>query len=220
MTAVRELHFYPKNHALVVFDITAKGKVPVHRVDARGGPAAVGSDPRMAEIPTTAGTYVVEKIHAYRTPSWKFSQIKWGTKLRDMPKQNDVWYQLPSGSWASAKNNYAITRDEVRQQHFEYYGTLVVPPVWVFNDFGPIAVRYFVDRNGNRKLDGTEKLMGEMIHTTPDNEAQSAQGQPVVLTDSHGCVHVKPSDRDHLLRLGVFKRGTTFVVHTYSESYP
>jgi hypothetical protein len=38
-------------------------------------------------------------------------------------------------------------------------------------------IRYFEDKNNNRKLDGKEQLSGEMNHTTPDNEAATARGQ-------------------------------------------
>jgi len=55
----------------------------------------------------------------------------------------------------------------------------------LFNDFGPVAVRYFRDDNHNRRLDGKEYLSGEMFHTTPDNEAQAARGQP---TDRPGAI--------------------------------
>ncbi|GAA3916142.1 hypothetical protein GCM10022277_08530 [Litoribacillus peritrichatus] len=39
----------------------------------------------MAEQPTTAGTFIIDKAHAYRTPTWAWSAIKWGTLLMDKP---------------------------------------------------------------------------------------------------------------------------------------
>jgi hypothetical protein len=90
----------------------------------------------------------------------------------------------------------------------------------VFNDFGANAVRYFVDLNKNRKLDGREHLSGEMIHTTPENEAQDAKKETVTLAPSHGCIHVKPSDREALLKAGAFARGTDLVIHKYGEKVP
>lgn len=62
--------------------------------------------------------------------------------------------------------------------------------------------------------------MGEMIHTTPEDEANSARGIPFTLSESHGCVHIRPSDRDKLVRAHVFKIGTPFIVHRYTETYP
>lgn len=94
------------------------------------------------------------------------------------------------------------------------------PPAWVFNDFGPIAIRYFKDLNRNRKLDARERLSGEMIHTTPIDEANTARGLPVNLGPSHGCIHIKPIDRDCFLQAGAFARGTDFIIHTYDEPLP
>jgi len=93
MEASIELHFYPGLNILVV---KKEGKV-IKRYEAKGGPASMGSDPNMAEEPTWPGLYYIDKAHAYRTPTWSYSKIKWGTKLKDMPAKNDVWYQFPNG---------------------------------------------------------------------------------------------------------------------------
>lgn len=100
------------------------------------------------------------------------------------------------------------------------YGKYSVPETWVFNDFGPIAIRWFRDVNGNGKLDVDERLSGQMFYTTPDNEAQAAFKQPVTLTESHCCIHLKPVDRDRLFSAGAFKPGTRFTVHRYDETAP
>jgi hypothetical protein len=88
-----------------------------------------------------------------------------------------------------------------------------IPDVWVLNDFGPVAINYFRDPNRNRKRDPGEKAMGEMIHTTPDDEGQTDQGKPVQLSFSHGCIHVRPADLARLLRGAAFKVGELIVVH-------
>jgi hypothetical protein len=95
-----------------------------------------------------------------------------------------------------------------------------VPDIWVFNDFGAEAVRYFRDKNADRKLDAGEVVSGEMIHTTPENEAQTAKGEPVTFEPSHGCIHVSPGDRARLRAARAFDRGTTLVIHTYAEDPP
>jgi hypothetical protein len=92
-----------------------------------------------------------------------------------------------------------------------------IPDVWVFNDFGPVAINYFRDPNRNRKRDAGEKMMGEMIHTTPQNEGQTDRGDRVTLYPSHGCIHVRPADLARLLRAGAFKVGELVVVHGPSE---
>jgi len=69
-------------------------------------------------------------------------------------------------------------------------------------------------------LDGGERLSGEMIHTTPADEADNALGRRVVLDSSHGCIHVSPRGRDKLLAAGAFQPGTPLVIHTYDEHLP
>ncbi len=95
-----------------------------------------------------------------------------------------------------------------------------IPDRWVFNDFGPFAVRYFVDKNRNHKRDRNEPLSGEMIHTTADNEAEVSQGSRASLLPSHGCIHVDPIDRERLHAAGAFERGTDLLIHGYNEPLP
>ncbi|MET1077919.1 MAG: L,D-transpeptidase family protein [Pseudomonas sp.] len=208
-----ELHFYPGQHLLVGRD---QNTVKV-RVEAWGGPDKMGTDARMPEEPTWPGTYVIDSAHPYNTASWPYARIRWGTKLQDKPELNDVWHELANGKWASVSKDFGITRNNIKALHAALYVANTVPATWVFNDFGPIAIRWFKDLNGNRRLDGKEQLSGQMFHTTPINEAQHARGLTVELTASHGCIHLKPADRDQLFALGAFKPKTVFVVHEYHE---
>lgn len=207
------LEFFPGQHLLVVMD---GGKV-IARYEAWGGPSTIGTDPRMPEEPTTAGMYVIDQAHPYRTPTWPMSSLKWGTPLRDMPTKNDVWYQVAGGEWASVSKDHGISRAEILELNQALYGLSRVPVRWVFNDFGPLAIRWFKDLNGNRLLDGAERLSGQIFHTTPENEAEHALGKPILLGPSHGCTHLKPPDRDKLFHQGAFKPKTLFVVHRYHE---
>jgi hypothetical protein len=208
-----ELHFFPGQNVLAI----KKGNFYVSRYEAWGGPSAVGTDPRMPEEPTWPGTYVIHSTHSYVTPTWPFSKIKWGTPLQDKPQLNDVYYQLPSKKWGSVKKDTGIERKNILQTYFNYYGKMKVPATWVFNDFGPMAIRWFKDTNGNKILDKNETLSGQMFHTTPQNEAENALGKTVQLGPSHGCIHLNPRDRDTMLNLGAFKPQTIFVVHNYNE---
>jgi hypothetical protein len=121
-----------------------------------------------------------------------------------------------------------ITVDDVIESFHSLYGDNRkydrngdgVPEEWLFNDFGPVAITYFRDPNRNRVLDAGERIMGEMIHTTSENEAQTDRGLPVKMTHSHGCIHVRPADLGRLERLGAFKRGTLLFVHGPSEVVP
>jgi hypothetical protein len=94
-----------------------------------------------------------------------------------------------------------------------------VPPTWVFNDFGPVAIRWFKDLNGNKILDNNERLSGQMFHTTQINEAEHARGLPITMTASYGCIHLKPADRDAIFALDGFKPKTPFIVHKYHERH-
>ncbi len=101
----------------------------------------------------------------------------------------------------------------------ELYNRNGVPATWVFNDFGPLAIRWFKDLNGNRKLDKNERLSGQMFHTTAENEAQHARRARLQMVPSHGCIHLKPQDRETLFVIGAFKPGTTFIVHPYHDRF-
>lgn len=210
-----ELHFYPGQYLLAVLD--EKGLV-LARSEAKGGPRVKGHDPHMAEEPTTPGRYIIDRAEAYRTPTWAYSALKWGTPLQDRgATKDDVWYRTSGGQWGSIKRDYGIARDDILKQYFELYRRYEVPATWIFNDFGPIAIRWFKDLNGNRRLDGKEVLSGQMFHTTPADEAAVANKKPVALSESHGCIHLNPIDRVSLMAMGAFKPGTTFVVHAYDE---
>jgi hypothetical protein len=212
-----ELHFYPGIEVLAIYKenkSTKKFQV-TRKFHAVGGPEFGGTDPRMPQEPTTPGRYVIHSMHPYRTPTWVYSKIKWGTPIKEV--KNDIWYQLTNGKWGSVQKDTGLTKKVVMAEYFRLYKKAGVPKSWVFNDFGPIAIRYFKDLNNNRTLDKNESLSGQMIHTTSDNEAEYAQGKKVDLKNSHGCIHIRPQDRDTITALGLFKKGSTFVVHRYDE---
>lgn len=121
-----------------------------------------------------------------------------------------------------------ITVDDIIESFYSLYGADRkydrdgdgIPDEWVFNDFDPIAINYFRDPNRNRKLDAGERIMGEMIHTTQEDEAQTDRKLPVVMTSSHGCIHLRPADLSRFLRMGAFKVGTLLFVHGPNEVVP
>ncbi|MFH1464688.1 MAG: hypothetical protein ABIO70_09910 [Pseudomonadota bacterium] len=210
------LHFFP-GAAMLVY---VQGGQVLAEVEARGGPEQEQQPRWQGEMPagpTDSGDFLIARTEAYNTPSWAYSAIDWGTKLQD--KGSDIWYELPSGKYGSLARDYGIQRADVIAYHQRLYDQAIVPKTWVFNDFGPLAVRYFRDLNGDGKLDGNERLEGEMIHTTPQDEADTAQGRDVTLDESHGCIHIKPTDRDTLGGLGAFASGVAFKIHAYSESW-
>ena len=118
-----ELHFFPGQNLIVVKN---KLKSITHRFEAMGGPPSMGQDPVMPERPTTAGSYLIDMAHAYRTPTWALSAIAWGTRLRDQPSadpaKSDVWYQLRSGQWGSILKDKDIDRKSIIEFNEALYG--------------------------------------------------------------------------------------------------
>jgi len=213
MSEAKVLHFYPGEKRLVFL---VKEHV-VADVEAWGGPEHTVRSPMMNMRPTTPGNYIIYSVGPYRTNTWPLSRIRWGTRLRDT--LTDVLFEEGPGQWRSVQKKTGLSRVDVIGEYHRLYGAYRVPDRWVFNDFGPLAIRYFRDVNNNRKLDKNEHLMGEMLHTTPDNEAQSTGGQSIVMAASHGCIHLKPLERDKLRHLGAFDRGTPLVIHTYKAHF-
>lgn len=226
-----QLHFFPRPKRLL---FTAGRRI---RADAEawGGiaPTPGYRDPVMQPQPTTPGTYVIHDHGPYVTPTWVTSRIAWGTPIRLDPGSHEVLYQVGSGSnrWKRVPRLEPKYTNEVaiRMVYYALYGDSGIhdgnrdgfPDKWVFNDFGPWAIRYFRDPNRNRRLDAGERLMGEMIHSTPKNEAQTAvDARTVKMTTSHGCIHIKPIDRVSFLKLGAFRKGNLMIVHRPAEVVP
>lgn len=211
------LHFFPGSLRII---FVTSGKV-VGEFEAHGGPEKEQPPPAngtMPAGPTDTGEFRMAGTEAYHTPSWDWSALAWGTPLQD--KGDDVWYQLKSGKYGSIEKDFGISRKAIIDKNQRLYDVAVVPSTWVFNDFGPVAARYYRDANGNGKQDANEPLEGEMIHTTPADEADTAQGDPFTLDESHGCIHIRPADRDQLMKMGAFNPGVPFTVHGYGEQWP
>ena len=215
-----ELHYYPGEKLLLAISRNQANKVTIHgKFEAWGGPSTLGNDPRMPEEPTWPGEYIIDKARVYHTPSWKLSAIKWGTPLRDKPAEDDVWYQIRPKLWASVKADHAIARKDIIKLHYDLYQVRTIPATWIFNDFGPVVIMWFKDLNDNKRLDGKESPSGQMFHSTPENEAQVFRDLSIKFSLSHGCIHLKPSDRNTLFARGFFNPGTPFVIYGYFEKF-
>jgi hypothetical protein len=228
----RRLDLYPGDKLLVVTSPSGQVSTAV----AWGGPATeqpAGPHEPFGAGPTDPGEYVILGVEPHHvTQKWPFSRIPWGAPLKvSSTDPNDVLWEEGHGRWRSLNallgkpNATAI----VAGMHQRLYGPRKVPPTWVFNDFGPRAVRYFVDSNKNGVWDKGEEIKGEMFHTTPDNEAEEAvfrEGHPgstadppVGMFESHGCIHMRPTEFGRLIGAGAFTRGTRLTVHKYSEHF-
>jgi hypothetical protein len=196
-------------------------QVIVAKYDAVGGPevAAIGGDGFTAG-PTDAGRYRVAycgKHSSRRYATW--SKIKWGTEIKEEGGNVLVKHK---GKWTALSNLTTVDKDDLVNYYEELYGKKELPKKWVFNDFGHMTCYFYKDRNKNRRLDADkgEKVHGEFFHTTPRTEAETDLGLPVLLDESHGCIHVKPNDIDKMIKSGHMKSGNSVVIHGYRERMP
>jgi len=234
-----EVHFYPGSK-LLVYLVDNKVKAIA---EAWGGPAteqARRPDEKMAAGPTTAGEFVIDRLETYRTDSWNMSKIAWGTPIRaSRTDTRKLEYLSSSGKWRPSTITFSVRVpdghggmksekrlfdvNDVMRMHHLLRGSYELPDTWLFSDFGPVAVRYYRDKNRNRRRDANEPLSGEMIHTTQVNEGESYQSKgdssKVRLYDSHGCIHIKPADRETFIKAGAFRKGMTLVIHSYGEIF-
>ena len=210
MPPPRELRFVPALKQLYLF---VDGKAS-RAFEAWGGPDRVVKDTIMDAGPTDAGDFVIDWVGAYATRTWTWSKIKWGSAVK--ASGAEVFFETSPGKWKkTAAIDPVLTREAIIARHFEVWGEARVPDRGVFNDFGPTAIRYFRDRDRDGKRDANEPLSGEMLHTTPENEAEAAAGRRLKMTESHGCIHLKPLDRDELMKAGAFERGTPLKIYDY-----
>ena len=78
--------------------------------------------------------------------------------------------------------------------------------VWQRNDFGQWA--FALLQNGNRT--------GFFIHTTPADELDPTRA----LEPSHGCIHMRPVDRNGAKEKGYFRRGVILHVAAFGAKGP
>jgi hypothetical protein len=213
------LHFYPGQGVLA---FVVHGKL-FKWAEAWGGPAEEqpkDPDEPFPMGPTNPGRYIIWKIAPYVTHTWALSRIRWGSRLKLSHRDpNDVLYETPSGRWESVRRKTGWTRSRIADWYLGHYGKREIPKEWVLNDFGKKAIRYFKDRNHDGILDGDEHLEGEMFHATAENEAENATKQKLKMFYSHGCIHLRPLQRDAMIDAGVFARGRVLIIHEYNEKF-
>ncbi|RZK87756.1 MAG: hypothetical protein EOO62_38710 [Hymenobacter sp.] len=224
--------------------------IPSSVNSAHGGPEVANNALKMT--PTRAGRFVVASVAPHVSSGrWILSTIPWGTPLRTNAKKelevqlNGKWVGLhtlpgwrerygsyPPGATALVKEVYGGLISRVSGNKFRSVARRQLPApwnedlpkTWVLNDFGQVAVKYFVDTNHDRKLDGKETVLSDFIHTTPDEELELAIGKklkpssPMTLSESHGCIHMLPNIMQDWVAQGILKVGATLVVHKYTET--
>jgi lipoprotein-anchoring transpeptidase ErfK/SrfK len=105
-----------------------------------------------------------------------------------------------------------IVRSKARRAFAAHSNDLDGPLVttWERNDFGIWA--YNLRRGGS----GTPYY----IHTTPEDERDTANRIPFSLAQSHGCIHIRPDDRDTMMGEHYLDRGIHLEVKGYAAIGP
>jgi hypothetical protein len=177
--------------------------------------------------PTPAGNYILGPAEHHTTSGWPLSTIPWGADLRrrddgeiEWSKDGETWRLAtgPDGDLTQAGVAFQerslgrpLTDEELQATSDQYRRILLDPDgnleaKYHKNDFGEWAW------NLNQPAGSRTPYF---LHTTPSDEAATASGQPVMLTNSHGCIHITPADRDQMVDQGWLKKGVPFVVQPY-----
>ena len=205
---------------------------------ARGGPRVEHGNPDGHTAgQTSPGDYVLGSREHHVTSAWPYSTIPQGALLKEKDGQvlwspdDGVTWRPASGrdsvtwaSWADWKSKIlgrALTPDDkasvdrdVRRAFNDESGGLL--PRWLKNDFGLWAWRLWTaDAAGNRLAP-----TAFFVHTTPENERATDDGKPVSLSESHGCIHLRPADRALLMTRGWLRAGASFRVFRYGMVGP
>ena len=173
----------------------------IAKMDCRGGPPIKLKDGSHSADPSRAGTYKLGKGGPYRTNSWLFSQIRWGAQIRE--HGGEIQFEDPGSSkWKYATGPNCELADEMPRTAFYEGGSLVSE--WKKNDFGAVAWR-------------VEGSPGLFVHTTPTSEQTTELGNDPILAHSHGCLHVKPAERDQLMKAGYLQQGVKLTIKHYTS---
>ncbi|MBX0289489.1 hypothetical protein K3G63_03520 [Hymenobacter sp. HSC-4F20] len=230
--------------------------IPGTVFDAEGGPAGEPYAPGKTYSSTRHGRFVIGNVGPHTSPGrWPYSVVPWGADIRlDAKGYVEVFMQ---GKWQHlhtlpawrenflhapmlAKDELINRYEELKRSVNPVFGLSAdaplpgkwkskLPPKWVFNDFGQVAIKYFIDHNGNRKLDTKvragqkrEGILSDFLHTTADfemvkilnQELHSQKSMP--LGGSHGCVHMVPDVMQNWIKKGILKVGAVLQIHEYA----
>jgi hypothetical protein len=200
---------------------------------------ACGGPPVLRPIPddeghmierTPKGVYVLGPPERYATSSWTDSAIPFGAKLRDC--NHVVAYQNEEGGpWRAASGPKGALTVAWRRYLSQKYGRSLTADEE--SDLSADTYRYFLNHGklmsefkGNGfgewafNLTQGGKRTGYFLHTTPEDEAQTERGKAYVLNNSHGCIHIRPFDRRHLMALSYLRQGVQLEVKGYEERGP
>jgi hypothetical protein len=199
------------------------------RFQAAGG-AVTGYKDRGGHTsePTPPGRYLLGSQQHVTTGTWPRSAIPYGARLRilldgriEFESPGKIWLPVtgPKGVVVKYMQEFARRDGQKRtvEDCDEELKSLLLakngwlrPAYWDLNDFGRWG--WNLTRGG--------ALTPYYVHTTPETEWATVEGKHVLLTNSHGCVHITPAERDKMVALGYLKKGVEFEVRKYSETGP
>jgi hypothetical protein len=213
---------------------------------AAGPRAGSGDRGGHTRTPTPAGDYTLHAQEHVTTVNWPMSSIPWGAvlTLNSDDATNDVSYTIdggppvqvvgPKGGSMATANKLFFDRSTAAQKkeftqngqfteaqvlaNWDYWGPRVggaskdtsLATPWNQNDFGVW---------GWRLLSGGAAT-AFFIHTTPEDEQAAAAGTDRPLVNSHGCIHVRPADRDDMMSKGYLVKGMKLKVMPYGQVGP
>jgi hypothetical protein len=192
--------------------------------------AEIGVGAHRAE-PTPAGHYTLGRRQHVVTPTWWLSAIPWGATLR-LDGKGEVEYQDDSGTggWHLVTGPKGVLTASFLRFKLHSGEKMILPKavtmvrdalidpatkslkltVWELNDFGRWGWNLLLNGKGTPFF----------LHTTPQNERESKAGNVVSLSNSHGCIHIDPKDRDDFMAKHYLDAGVDFEVRPYSEVGP
>jgi len=208
---------YVVNGSQEMISIVA-GPTPENTFADRGGHSADS---------TPAGHYVLDKTETHTTMNWPSSVVPWGAPVRE---QNGIIQYKIGSQWRDATGPRGTVTQSLRMfiaktpdmhptpQEMEQ----MMRNMFIDRKTGTLATTY--QSNDFGKLSWNLKHKGRRtayyIHTTPVDEYATANGQNVMLMQSHGCIHIRPADRDLLMKKGYLREGIAVEIKKYGEVGP
>jgi hypothetical protein len=188
------------------------GGLPPGRERKEAGGHTAGSTP--------AGHYTLGRAEHHVTANWPLSTIPWGARIR---KNGSVIEFQQAGTWipatgpdgrmtraqqlwrARSRKPVSLATASAEAETAFYNASRELITVWHRNDFGKWSWNLL--RDGHRTA--------YYIHTTPEDEAFTSTGTPFHLMNSHGCLHVRPRQRDEMVSKGYLAAGIVVEVTRY-----
>lgn len=191
---------------------------------------------------TPYGNYVLGYLEHHATINWPYSAVPWSAKLRENAKKEIEFSKDGGKTWLPATGQNGITtqafnlfaeRTEASNAKVEHRpavplsqaqkdGNNLAARRLFYNPPGTLRPFYDLNDFGEWSWNLTQNAGRTQyyLHTTPADEHATTAGKPVTLTNSHGCVHIKPADRNDWKAKGYFKAGNPFFVAHYGNQGP